>query len=292
MPGFWHNDATSIVTERLPPGRLRLSAHLGYLFGELPLVERFAAARRAGFGAIEIPDPYGFSASDFRSLCEENNLAVAQIAVPNGVSAATRKGLAALPGREREFEDALMRSIAFAKAVNCRLIHPMSGIRTPFGPAPKWDTYLSNLDRACSAAAGEGLCVIIEPISTHGIRNYFLDSLWRACAAIELVKAPNLMLSFDTYHAAAMGVHLRSFTIKNSAKIAHVQVADWPSRNEPGSGLINFDEFFSALSDCGYRGYLGLEYIPSAKGEGSFDWTRRFEASLAPLGADTAAEQA
>lgn len=292
MQGLWHNDVTRVVMEPSSSGRLRLSAHLGYLFGDLPLVERFAAAGRAGFAAIEIPDPYSLSTSEFRSLCEENNLDVAQIAVPNGASVTTRKGLAALPGREAEFEDALMRSIAFAKAVNCRMIHPMSGIRAPFGPAPKWEIYLSNLAKACSAAAREGLCIIIEAISAHGARNYFMDSVWRACAAIELVKAPNLLLSFDTYHAAAMGIDLASFTIKNSAKIAHVQVADWPSRNEPGSGLINFDEFFSALSKCRYTGYVGLEYIPSAKGEGCFDWTRRFEASLAPLVIDTAAQQA
>lgn len=280
------------MTARFSRGRFRLSAHLGYLFGELPLAGRFAAARRAGFDAIEIPDPYGFSASEFGSLCEENNLEVAQIAVPNGASAATRKGLAALPGREAEFEDALMRSIAYAKAANCRLIHPMSGIKAPFGPLPRWEVYLSNLVKACSVAADEGLSVIIEAISAFGTRNYFMSSLWRACDAIDLVKAPNLLLSLDTYHAAAMGVHLPSFITKNRARIGHVQVADWPSRNEPGTGQIDFREFFSTLRDTGYEGYVGLEYLPSQTDPGRFDWTRQFEASIMPLSIESVAKRA
>lgn len=267
------------MTRLSAPGRFRLSAHLGYLFAELPLSARFEAAANAGFRAIEIPDPYGFSVLEFRSICERHDLEVAQIALSNGSSGTALKGLAALPGREAEFERALMTSIAFAKAVNCRLIHPMSGLRLPLDEKLQWDVYLSNLARACSAAASEGLCVIIEPISAGGgTPNYFMNSFRLASTAIDQVGSPNLKLSLDTYHATAMDLSLSSFIARNSAWIGHVQLADWPHRNEPGSGQINFDDILTALSLGGYQGYIGLEYVPSEKGAARFNWTRAFQA--------------
>lgn len=271
------------MTRLSPSERFRPSAHIGYLFQDLPLEGRFAAARNAGFRAVELPDPYSLSLLDFQSLCQRNELEVAQIALPNGASGASKKGLAALPGREAEFEAALRISIEFATAVNCRLIHPMSGIRTPFEPSPEWDVYLWNLEKACSAAADKGLCVIIEVISACGTANYFMNSLTQSCAAIEQLCAPNLLLSLDTYHAAAMGVPLPQFIIKNSTKIAHVQIADWPGRNEPGLGQIDFEAIFGALSAVGYNGYVGMEYIPSSNGAHAFDWIERFEDHLEPL---------
>lgn len=263
--------------------RFRLSAHLGYLFRELPLAARFAAARKVGFRAIEIPNPYQLPLREFRSLCESSELSVAQIALPNGSTAGSKKGLAALSGRESEFEDALKLSIDFATAVNCRLIHPMSGVRTPLEPSPEWGVYLANLDKACSAAADNGLGVIIEPISAYGVRNYFMSSLTQACAAIEQVGAPNLWLSIDTYHAAAMGVPLSSFIVRNSSRVGHVQLADWPRRNEPGAGTFDFNGLLSALRLIGYKGYVGLEYTPSTNRGDEFTWIRRFEAHIEPL---------
>ena len=261
----------------------RVSAHLGYLFQELPLAARFAAARQAGFRAIEIPNPYLLPLSAFQSLCERNELQVAQIALPNGTTTGSKKGLAALSGREVEFEDALKLSVDFATAVNCPFIHPMSGIRTPLEPSPDWSVYLVNLEKACSAAADNGLGVIIEPISAYGVRNYFMSSLTQACAAIEEIGAPNLRLSIDTYHAAAMGVPLSAFIVRHSSKVGHVQLADWPKRNEPGSGQFDFDPFLRALTVIGYKGYVGLEYIPSSSNADSFGWLRRFEAQLEQL---------
>lgn len=271
------------MTELASADRFRLSAHLAYLFEGLPLAARFNGARRAGFRAIEIPDPYGLSISDFAALCTQNDLGVAQIALPNGRCGASKKGFAALPGKETEFEDALMRSIAFAKAVDCPMIHPMSGTYVPSEPLPRWETYLSNIAKACSVAANEGLCVIMEAISSSGTPDYFMNSLQRASAAIDLVDAPNLFLLVDTFHAAAMGVELPSFLLERAGRIAHVQVADWPRRNEPGSGEIDFDAVFAALAASNYKGHVGLEYVPSLKGAGRFDWTGKFDAYLEPL---------
>lgn len=263
--------------------RFRLSAHLGYLFRELPLAARFGAARRAGFRAIEIPNPYHFSLPEFQSLCEGNDLEVAQIALPNGDTIGSSKGLAALPGREMEFEEALRLSLDFAGAVKCPLIHPMSGIRTPHERSPEWSIYLANLEKACTGAADNGLQVIIEAISPYGVRNYFMSSLTHACGAIEQIGAPNLCLSIDTYHAAAMGVPLLPFIVRNSSRIAHVQIADWPKRNEPGSGELDFEAILRALRLGGYSGYIGLEYIQSTETAERFGWLRSFEAYLEPL---------
>ena len=176
-----------------------------------------------------------------------------------------------------------MRAIDFATAVNCRLIHPMSGNRLPGNDDRQWSTYLSNVSKACSAAADQGLWVIIEPISAHGIGDYFMNSPRLACAAIDSIGASNLLLSLDTYHAAATGTDLPSFISLNSAKIAHVQVADWPGRHEPGSGNIDFDAIFMALRAQGYKGYVGMEYIPASLDDEGFGWIEAFADYLEPL---------
>lgn len=265
------------------PGRFRLSAHLGYLFADLPILQRFDAARRAGFRTIEIADPYGFSASEFRALCVGNGLNVAQIALPNGVSPASAKGFAALPDREAEFDLALSQAIEFAKVIDCPLIHPMAGTRSPLEPAPDWAVYCSNIAKACTLAADEGLGVIIEPISTYSARNYFMNSLQLACATIDQVDAPNLRMSFDTYHAAAMAVPIPQFIARHIAQIGHVQIADWPHRHEPGTGELDFDAIFGALSAGRYQGGVGLEYVLSREGDANLEWTSKFVDYLEPL---------
>ena len=266
-----------------PRNRLRLSAHLGYLFTDLPFEKRFAAAANAGFRAIEFPDPYRVSSSAFRHLCEQNELGVAQIALPNGVTGAAAKGFAALPGRASEFESALEQAIDFAKAVGCRLIHPMAGISAASEPSPQWDVYISNLRIACAEAAEAGLEVIIEAISARGVPGYFINSLELACEAIDRVGSPNLLLMLDTFHASEMGVDLPLFIASYGSTIGHVQIADWPGRNEPGTGEIDFDAIFEALGAGGFNGHVGLEYIPTASGPSCFDWIAAFENYLEPL---------
>lgn len=260
-----------------------MSAHIGYLFQHLPLAARFAAASEAGFDAIELPDPYGLSLRRFRTLCEESGLEVAQIALPNGPEGASKKGLAAYPELRAEFRDALKLSIQFATAVNCRSIHPMAGTGVPRQASPEWNSYLSNLDYACSQAADAGLQVIIEAISARGVANYFINSLDWACTAIEQVAAPNLYLLLDTYHASAMNIDIASFIVEHGSKVGHVQIADWPERHEPGSGQTDFGAIFEALRQSRYEGFVGLEYHAAIDGAGAFDWVRTLDKYLEPL---------
>jgi hydroxypyruvate isomerase len=272
-----------MIRERPGAPLLRLSAHLGYLFAELELEDRFRAARDAGFGAIEHPDPYVLPSSAFRSLCDVNVLSVAQIALPVGKGGGAEKGLAALPGREAEQEAALRAALAYARAVGCPMIQPMSGMVAPGQEARAWDVYLSNLRRTCSLAAEEGLDVIVEPISAQIVPGYFMSSPARAIAAIEAVGAANLHLSLDAYHFTLEGVDPAAFVRENRVGIAHVQIADWPGRHEPGSGRIDFRALFEALVETGYAGFIGLEYVPASTAADGLGWTRLFADRIEPL---------
>lgn len=271
------------MTVDLLSNRFPLSAHLGYLFQDVPLPSRFEKARAAGFRAIELANPYGLSLQQFRSLCEENGLEVAQIALPNGTDGPAKKGFAAQHGLRPQFEAALKLCIEFATAVNCRAIHPMAGTGTAREASPQWNAYLSNLEQTCVQADKAGLKVVIEAISEQATPNYFMNSIRLACTAIDQIAAPNLFLLLDTYHAAAMNVELASFILEHGARIGHVQVADWPGRHEPCSAQIDFGEVFDALGRSGYEGFIGLEYHPTTEAAEAFDWVRCFDAYLCPI---------
>ena len=257
--------------------RFALSAHLGYLFTEVALEERFAAAARAGFAVIEHPSPYTLPAARFRELCDENGLHVAQIALPAGRRG--EKGLAALVDRRAEFAASLAQGIDYALAVGSPLIHPMAGV--PEGgadTAATWTCYIDNLALACEAAKAAGLTVIIEPIGPDTLAGYYMDHPDLAVRALEAVGSPDMLLSFDVFHATRAGVDLIAFTAAQGARFGHVQIADDPGRHEPATGGIDFARFFDALDRAGYSGPIGLEYHPLSNTIDGLEWVPHFAA--------------
>lgn len=262
--------------------RLELSAHLGYLFTEVPLAERFAAARAAGFGVVELPDPYLLPIGEFASLCDANRLKVAQIGMPPGERG--EKGIACLPGREAEFREHVEIAISYARAVGCGFFHPMSGIvQSGANPASVRAAYIANLHHACARAAAEGLSVIIEPIGAGTIDGYFLNHPDLAVELLQECSLPNLRLSFDIYHAAYVAIDPTDFVRRHGDKIAHIQIADFPDRHEPGTGVLDFTGFFRALQLSGYAGTVGLEYRPRTTTGDGLSWIDRFCTDLTPL---------
>ncbi len=261
--------------------RFALCAHLGYLFTELPLEDRFAAAATAGFRHVEHPALYALSARRVAALCAAHDLRMVQIGLPMGGEG--EKGLAALPGREADFAHTLETAITYAMEIGCPLIHPMAGV--PPKEADTGDvarTYHANLALACSRADDEGLEVIVEPIGPGTLAGYYVNHPDRALADIAAVGASNLLLSFDAFHAAQAGVDIAAFARTHARSIAHVQIADAPGRHEPGTGTIDFTRFFEGLAEGGYGGVVGLEYHPAQTTADSFDWIARY-ADVLPL---------
>ena len=254
----------------------RYSAHLGYMFTEHALEDRFAAAAACGFSDVEHPSPYAIPAERVADLCREHYLRFVQMALPAGDPARGEKGIACLPGREAEFRDGVAAGLAYAKTVDSGFVHVMSGLKPADIPFDEvWRTYIANLRHACDAAATAGIPVLVEPIGAATISGYLVDHPDIALRALEEVDAPNLSLLFDAFHAANAGVDPVAFVRDHHARISHVHIADHPGRHEPGTGAFDFETFFRALDAAGYAGSVGLEYIPAGETAAGLDWRER-----------------
>lgn len=253
------------------------STHLGYLFDDLPLEERFAAAARAGFSFVEHPGPYALPASRVRELCAENGLTLVQIALPAGDPARGEKGLAGLSGREAEFRDSVKVGIPYAREAGSRFVHVMAGVR-PAGAdvADLWPIYIDNLRHACEEAEAAGMAVLIEPIGVATIADYLLETPDLGLKAIREVGAPNLSMLFDAFHAKNAGVCPIAFVRDHHASISHIHIADHPGRHEPGTGSLDFDTLFHTLDEIGYAGAIGLEYIPRTDTVSGLGWREAY----------------
>ncbi|HEV7307201.1 hydroxypyruvate isomerase family protein [Ensifer sp.] len=241
----------------------RLSAHIGYLFTELPLVERIEAAARAGFTAIEHPSPWDVSASEMRTRLAAHGLSFAQLSAAAGDAGKGEKGLAALPGREGDFLEGFNRALDYAVAIGCPFVHPMAGVPGNADVAAAAETYHRNLSYAVERAVGTSVKVLIEAISETAVPGYFLSTLDHASRIQDIFGPGHVSLLVDTFHAKATGADLRRWISMNGHRIGHVHVADHPGRREPGTGSIDFEAFLDVLVEQAYEGAIGFEYIPS-----------------------------
>lgn len=242
----------------------RLSAHIGYLFRDRSYGARFAAAAAAGFHAVEHPFPSKISASETKALLQANGLHYAHLSCCFGDGSRGEKGIAALSGRQAEFRAAFDAALDFACLVEAPLIHPMAGIPDPVTAENAKGIYRDNLAYAVERAAGSGIRVMIEPISQKAVPRYALGSFDQACRLQDEIGVGNLWLLLDTFHAAACGLDPVSWIAVNHHRIAHVHVADFPGRQEPGTGSLDFGGIRSALRCHGFAGSVGFEFNPSS----------------------------
>lgn len=235
---------------------IRLSAHIGYLYADLPLAERPAAAARDGFTAIEHPEPWALPAAEMRALITDLGLTFTQVTSGMGNPATGEKGLAALPGREGDFRRGFDRAANYALGVGAGFVHPMAGLAPEDDPEAR-RVYAGNLAWAMDRLRGTGLKLLVEAITIPG---YHLGSLAYASEVQDRFGAAQL---FDTYHAAALGADPAAWIATNAARICHVHIADHPGRHQPGTGSLDFPRILTALRSTGYAGAIGFEYIPS-----------------------------
>jgi hydroxypyruvate isomerase len=241
----------------------RFAANLTMLFGEKPFLDRFAAAKAAGFSGVEYLFPYDFDKADLREQLDEHGLTQVLHNLPAGNWAAGERGIAILPDRIDEFRDGVMCAIDYAKALDCRQLNCLVGI-APEGadPSELSDVLIENLRFAADALARERIKLLIEPINTLDIPGFFLNRTEQAVQLIADVRSSNLFIQYDIYHMQVMEGDIARSMQKHLARIAHVQLADNPGRNEPGTGEINYPFLFRHLDALGYRGWVGCEYKP------------------------------
>jgi hydroxypyruvate isomerase len=241
----------------------RFAANLTMLFGEKPFLDRFAAAKAAGFAGVEYLFPYEFDKADLRERLDEHGLTQVLHNLPAGNWAAGERGIAILPDRIDEFRDGVARAIDYAKALDCRQLNCLVGIApSDADPYELNDVLIDNLRFAADALARQKIRLLVEPINTLDIPGFFLNRTEQAAQLIADVRSSNLFIQYDIYHMQVMEGDIARSLQKHFARIAHIQLADNPGRNEPGTGEINYPFLFRHLDTLGYRGWVGCEYKP------------------------------
>ena len=254
----------------------RFAANLAYLFTEHPFLERFGVAAAAGFEAVELQFPYDHSPVDVKTELERHRLTMLGINTPPGKREAGELGLAAVPGREREFELLFRQALDYVVAIGGRQIHVLAGKVPPDQRPAAQTTFIKNLVGAADAATKNGITLLIEPINPRDRPDYFLTRVEHAADIIAKVERQNLRLQFDFYHAQIVGGDLiRRFTAHLSV-VGHVQVAGVPSRHEPDEGEVNYPAIFAELDRLGYPGYVSAEYLPRGRTEDGLNWARSY----------------
>jgi hydroxypyruvate isomerase len=241
----------------------KFAANLSLMFPEVSFLHRFAAARDAGFDAVEFQFPYAHAAADIAERLQRARLQAVLHNLPAGNWEAGERGLACDPARIGEFQDGVALALDYAAVLGVRQLHCLAGLQRPgVSPARARATYIANLRFAAARLHERGLNLLIEPINTVDVPGYFLTGTAQAAAIIAECGAPNLFLQYDVYHMQRMEGELAHTLRAMAGLIKHIQVADTPGRHEPGTGEINYRYLFALLDELGYEGWVGCEYVP------------------------------
>ncbi len=256
---------------------VQLAANLSMMFTEVPFLDRFERAAKAGFGAIEYLFPYEFPAPEIASRLRENGLRQVLFNAPPGNWPAGERGLAAVPGREAEFREGLSRALDYAAALGCGQVHVMAGILPPgVAPLTAASVYAANLAWAVEQATGAVVTLLIEPINHRDMPGYVLNTTRQAAEIIAAIGNGALKLQFDLYHCQITEGDVTRRMAELMPLIGHMQIADVPDRHEPGTGEIGWDYVFRRIDALGYKGFVGCEYRPAAATEEGLAWCKRY----------------
>ncbi len=258
----------------------RFAANLACLFAERPLLERFGAAAAAGFSAVELLFPYDVAPSAVKAELVRHGLTQLGVNTPFGREG--ESGLAAVPGREREWEAAFKLALDYIVAIGGRTVHCLAGCVAPEQRPAAETVFIRNLSRAAEQAAKAGITLLIEPINPRDRPGYFLTRVEHAADIIAKVGIPNLRMQFDFYHVQIVSGDLIRRFETHLPLVGHVQIAAVPTRGEPDEGEVNYPEIFAALDRLGYAGFIGCEYRPRGRTEDGLAWGRPY--GLVPRG--------
>jgi hydroxypyruvate isomerase len=246
------------------------------LFNEVPFLDRFERAARAGFEAVEFLFPYAFRADEIKQRLDDHALQLVLHNLPAGDWDGGERGVACLPDRVAEFRSGVTRAIEYAQALGVGQLNCLVG-KAPSGAdaAALRALVVENLAYAAAQLKRAGLKLLIEPINTFDIPGFYLCHTAQAAGILLEVGADNAYVQYDIYHAQRMEGELAATMQKYIRNIGHVQVADNPGRHEPGSGEINYPFLFTHLDRIGYGGWIGCEYKPAGATEAGLGWRQR-----------------
>jgi hydroxypyruvate isomerase len=255
----------------------KFNANLTMLFNEVDFLDRFEAAATAGFTGVEYLFPYPYPKEQLAERLAQHRLSQVLHNLPAGDWAKGERGIACLPDRVGEFEDGVGKAIEYATALQCKQINCLAGI-APKGvdPAKLRETFIGNLEFAAGKLKSAGIALLIEPCNTRDIPGFYLNRSQQALDIIGDVGSDNLFLQYDIYHMQIMEGDLAPTIQRNLGSIRHMQLADNPGRNEPGTGEINYPFLFGFIDKLGYAGWIGCEYKPRGATIDGLGWVKPY----------------
>jgi hydroxypyruvate isomerase len=255
----------------------KFAANLTMLYNEVDFLERFEAAAKSGFKAVEYLFPYAYPKEELAGRLQKHGLAQVLHNLPAGDWARGERGIACLPDRVGEFQDGVGKAIEYAKALGCTQLNCLAGIEPGGIDADRIRaTFVANLRFAAAKLGEAGIRLLIEPINTFDIPGFHLNRTRQALDVIAQVGSPNLFVQYDIYHMQRMEGELANTMKAHLPRIAHLQLADNPGRNEPGTGEINYPFLFAFIDRIGYGGWIGCEYKPAGRTADGLGWIRPF----------------
>jgi hydroxypyruvate isomerase len=252
---------------------IKLAANLTMLYNEVDFLDRFDAAAKSGFAGVEYLFPYAYPKEQLAERLAKHKLTQVLHNLPAGDWAGGERGIACHPDRVGEFQDGVGKAIDYAKALGCKQVNCLAGI-APANADPEKvrGTFVSNLRFATEKLGAAGIKLLIEPINTYDIPGFWLSRTQQALEVIRDTGSSNLFVQYDIYHMQRMEGELANTIKAHLPQIAHVQLADNPGRNEPGTGEINYRFLLGYIDSIGYDGWIGCEYKPKGKTIDGLGW--------------------
>jgi hydroxypyruvate isomerase len=252
---------------------LRFSANLTMLFNEVDFPARFEKAAQAGFKGVEYLFPYAWKKEDLADALKKNGLSQVLFNLPAGDWNAGERGIACLPGREREFREGVEKALDYAAALGCSQLNCLAGL-TPQGESPEKvrATLVENLRFAADALDKKGIRLLVEALNSQDMPGFLLVRTTDVLNLLAEVGRPNVYIQYDVYHMQIMEGNLTKTLLDNLGRISHIQIADNPGRHEPGTGEINYTNLFRSLDAAGYDRWVGCEYKPAGRTEDGLGW--------------------
>ena len=253
----------------------RFAANLGYLFTERSLLDRIDAAAAAGFKAVELQFPYDVPASQVKAAIARNKLTMLGVNTPPG-DREGEFGLAAVPGREKDWQVLFARALDYITVIGGSAIHCLAGKVAPEQRPAAERVFIDNLMRAADLAAAKNVTLLIEPINAKDRPNYFLNRVEHAADIIAKANRPNTRMQFDFYHVQIVGGDIVRRLEQHMPVVGHLQCAGVPTRHEPDEGEVNYAYVFDSVDRLDYGGWIGAEYRPRGRTEDGLGWARKY----------------